>query len=136
MLAKTELSILKMPNKILCSARHSLDTLQKSDVFTNFCSVIWRCTLWCPIIPSPHEPVFCFLNKSKHLQKICSVCARHHMSMNFTNRNWERYYACSSKGGREIVPTLLIVVRTLTLVRSRHKNPLIHVACDLHPFGS
>jgi len=42
MLAETQLSILKMPNKILCSARHSLDTLQKSEVFTNFCSVIGR----------------------------------------------------------------------------------------------
>jgi hypothetical protein len=42
MLAKAELSILKMPTKILCSARHSLDTLQKSEVFTNFCSVIGR----------------------------------------------------------------------------------------------
>jgi len=56
MLAETELSILKMPNKILCSARHSLDTLQKSEVFTNFCSVIGRHIIYgvqlflCPMI--------------------------------------------------------------------------------------
>jgi hypothetical protein len=106
----------------LCSARHSLDTLQKSEVFTNFCSVIGRHIMVSKIIPLPHERVLCFLNKSNS-QKICSVCARHHMSMNFTNRNWEGYYAYSSRVVGKIVPILLIGVRTLTLLRSRHKKP-------------
>jgi hypothetical protein len=71
----------------------------------------------------------------KHSQKICRACGGHLISMNFTPRNWEGYYACLLiKGGREIMPT--IGVRTLSLLPSRHKNPPIHRPHDLHKFDS
>jgi hypothetical protein len=50
--------------------------------------------------------------------------------MNLLPRNWEWYYAYSSRVGRKLC--LLISVRTLPLLRCRHKNPLIHMPCDLH----
>jgi hypothetical protein len=63
-----------------------------------------------------------------HLVKICSGCGGHLISMNFPLRNWEGYYAYFSK--------VLVGVRTLSLLRSRHKNPPIHMPHDLHRFGS
>jgi len=53
--------------------------------------------------------------------------------MNFPPRNWEGYYAYSSRVGGKLC--LLIGVRTLPLL-SRHKNPPIHRPLDLHRFGS
>jgi len=38
------------------------------------------------------------------------------------------------KDGREIMP-ILVGVRTLSLLRSRHNIPPIHTPCDLHSFG-
>jgi hypothetical protein len=70
----------------------------------------------------------------KHLEKICSVCGGHLVSMNFHPRNREGYYAYSSKVGGKLC--LLIVVRTLPLLRSRDKNPPIHMPCDIRRFGS
>jgi len=43
--------------------------------------------------------------------------------MNFSLRNWEGYYAYSSKVGG----FLHIGVRTLPLLRSRHTNPPIYI---------
>jgi hypothetical protein len=69
-----------------------------------------------------------------HSKKICSVCGGHLISMNFPPRNWEGYYAYSSRVGEKLC--LLVGVRTLTLLRSRHKNPPLHTPCDLRRFGS
>jgi hypothetical protein len=68
------------------------------------------------------------------LEKICNVCAGYLIAMNFPPRNWEWYYAYSSRVGGKLC--LLISVRTLPLLRCRHKNPPIHMPCDLHRFGS
>jgi hypothetical protein len=56
------------------------------------------------------------------------------MSINFPSRNWEGYYAYSSRSGGKLC--LLVGVRTLPLLRSRHKDPPIHTPRDLHRFGS
>ncbi len=66
----------------------------------------------------------------KHFQKILSVCRGHLLSMDFHPRNWERYFAYSSRVGGKLC--LLIGVRTLPLLRSRHMNPPIHTPPDLH----
>jgi len=79
---------------------------------------------WPPTSPPPF----------KHLEKICSVCGGHLIPMNFPLRNWEGYYAYSPGVGEKLC--LLIGVRTLPLLRSRHKNPSIHMPCDLHSFDS
>jgi len=70
----------------------------------------------------------------KHLEKICSVCGGHLISMNFSPRNWEGYYIYSSRMGRKLC--LLVGVKTLPLLRDRHKNPPIPRPCDLWRFGS
>jgi hypothetical protein len=70
----------------------------------------------------------------KHLEKICSVCGGYLVSMNFHPRNWEGYYPYPSKVGGKLCP--LIVVRTLALLTSRHKNPHIHMPFDIRKFGS
>jgi len=67
-----------------------------------------------------------------HLEKICSVCGGHNISITFPPRNQEGYYAYSSKIGRKLC--LIVCVRTLSLLRSRHKNPCIHTPCDLQRF--
>jgi hypothetical protein len=59
-----------------------------------------------------------FLNYVKHLEKICSVRGGHLTSMNFPLRNWEGYCAYSLRVGGKLC--LLIGVRTLPLLRSRH----------------
>jgi hypothetical protein len=56
----------------------------------------------------------------KHYEKICSVCGGHFISMNFPPRNWEGYYASSSKMGVKLC--LRIGVRTL---------PFIHLEIDI-----
>jgi len=48
--------------------------------------------------------------------------------------NWDGYYAYSSRMGGKLC--LLVGARTLPLLRSRHKNPPIHMPCELHRFGS
>jgi hypothetical protein len=68
------------------------------------------------------------------LEKNCSVCGGHLISMNLPPRNWKEYYAYSSMVGEKLC--ILKGVRTLPLWRSRHKNPPIHTPCDLHRFGS
>jgi hypothetical protein len=67
-------------------------------------------------------------------KKISSVCGGHLISMIFPLRNWEGYYAYSSRMRGKLC--LLIGVRPLSLLWSRHKNPPIHRPCDLHRFGS
>ncbi len=58
-------------------------------------------------------------------EKICSVCGRHLMSINFLPRNQEGYhYAYSLRMGEKLC--LLVGVRTLPLLRSRHKKPPHH----------
>ncbi len=74
------------------------------------------------------------IQKVKHSEKFCSVCGGQLIFMNFPPRNWEGYYAYSSKVGGKL--WLLIGVRTLPLLRSMHKNPPIYPPCDLHRFGS
>jgi hypothetical protein len=54
--------------------------------------------------------------------------------MNFPTRNWEGYYAYSSRVEGKLC--LLLGVRTLPLFRSRHKNSPIHTPRDLLRFGS
>jgi hypothetical protein len=56
----------------------------------------------------------------KHLEKICSVFGGHLISINFPPRNWEAYYAYSSRMGGKLC--LLVGGRTLPLLMSRHKN--------------
>jgi len=68
-------------------------------------------------------------NHLKYSEKICNVCGGHLIFMNFPPRNWEGYYAYSSRVGGKLC--LLIDVRTLPLL-SRHKNPPIHWPPDLH----
>jgi hypothetical protein len=70
----------------------------------------------------------------KHLQNICSVCGEHLLSINFPPRNWDGYYAYSSRMGEKLC--LLVGIRTLPLLRSRHTNPPSHMPCDIHRFGS
>jgi hypothetical protein len=43
-----------------------------------------------------------YLYAIKHLEKICNVCGGHFTSMNFPPRNWEEYYAYSSRVGRKL----------------------------------
>jgi hypothetical protein len=45
----------------------------------------------------------------KHLEKLSCVCGRHLISINFSPRNWEGYYAYSSRMGRKLC--LLIGVK-------------------------
>jgi hypothetical protein len=63
-----------------------------------------------------------------------SVCGGHFISMNFPPRNWEGYYANSSRVGGKLY--LIIGVKTIPLLRGRHKNPPTYKPCDLHRFGS
>jgi hypothetical protein len=49
----------------------------------------------------------------KHLEKICSVCGGHLIFINLPPRNWEGYYAYSSRMGGKLC--LLVGVRTLLL---------------------
>jgi hypothetical protein len=69
----------------------------------------------------------------KHSEKICSVCGGHIISMNFPPRNWEEYHAYSRVG---VKLCLLIGVRTLSLLRSRHKSAPMWMPHDLHRFCS
>jgi hypothetical protein len=50
----------------------------------------------------------------KHLKKFLNVCGGQLMSMNFPPRNWERYYAYSSRVEGKLC--LLIGVRTLSFI--------------------
>jgi len=43
-----------------------------------------------------------YFSAIKHLVKICNVCGGHFTSMNFPPRNWEGYYAYSSRVGRKL----------------------------------
>jgi hypothetical protein len=52
----------------------------------------------------------------------------------FPSKNWEGYYAYSSRVGGKFC--LLIDVRTLPLLRSGHKNPVVNIPCDLQRIGS
>jgi hypothetical protein len=52
----------------------------------------------------------------------------------FPSKNWEGYYAYSSRVGGKLC--LLIIVRTLPPLRSGHKIPVINIPCDLQRFGS
>jgi len=54
--------------------------------------------------------------------------------MNFPPKNWDEYDAYSTRVGEKLC--LLIGVRTLPLLRSRHKHTLVHRPDDLHRFGS
>jgi hypothetical protein len=72
-------------------------------------------------------------NHVNHLEKICSVCGGHLVSINLS-RNWEGYYAYSSRMGGKLC--LLVTVRTLMLLMSRHNIPPIHSPRDLHRYGS
>jgi len=56
------------------------------------------------------------------------------ISINFPLTNWEGYHAYSSRMGRKLC--LLAGVRTLPLLRSRDKNPFVHIPCDVWRFGS
>jgi hypothetical protein len=60
----------------------------------------------------------------KHLEKICSVCGRHHISINFSRRNWEGYYAYSSRIGGKLC--LFIGVRTLSFICLMIDIGLVH----------
>jgi len=73
--------------------------------------------------------------KVMHLKKICSVCGGHLIFINFPPSNWEGSYAYFSRMGRKLC-LLEVGVRTLPLLRSRHKHPPIPKPCDLHRFGS
>ncbi len=67
------------------------------------------------------------LSYPKALGDIFSGCGGHHISMNFPLKDWDGYYAYSSKVGRKLC--LLIGVRTLPLLNNRHENlPFIHLA--------
>jgi hypothetical protein len=62
------------------------------------------------------------------LEKNCSVCGGHLISMNFPPRNWKEYYAYSSRLGGKLC--LLKGVRTLPLLRSgigARTLPFIHL---------
>jgi hypothetical protein len=67
---------------------------------------------------------FCDINHSK---KNCSVFGRHFISMNFIPRNWEGYYAYSSKVGGKLC--LFIGVKIVPLPRrvSTTTHPFIHL---------
>ncbi len=67
-------------------------------------------------------------------KKICNICEGHLTSINFPPRNWEGYHAYLSGLGGKL--GLLVHVRTIPLLRSRHKYPPIHKPGDLHRFGS
>jgi hypothetical protein len=77
---------------------------------------------------------YIYLSIVKHLEKIGSECGRHVIFMDFPPRNREGYYAYSSRVKGKV--SLFIFVRTLPLLRSRHRNLPIHKPCDLHRFGS
>jgi hypothetical protein len=47
----------------------------------------------------------------------------------FPSKNWEGYYAYSSRVGGKFC--LLIDVRNLPPLRSGHKNPVVNIPCDL-----
>jgi hypothetical protein len=47
-------------------------------------------------------------------ENVCSVCGGHLISIIFPPRNWEGYYAYSSRMGRNIC--LLVGVRTLPFI--------------------
>jgi hypothetical protein len=67
------------------------------------------------------------LSYPKTLGDILNGYGGHHISMNFPLRDWDGYYAYSSRVGRKLC--LLIGVRTLLLLNSRHENlPFIHLA--------
>ncbi len=62
-----------------------------------------------------------FRTNVKHSEKICSVFGGHLIiSINLPSTNWEGYYAYSSRIGGKLC--LLVVLRTLPLLISRHKN--------------
>jgi len=63
-----------------------------------------------------------YLSIVKHLEKIGSVCGRHLIFMNFPPKNWEGYYAYSSRVRGKL--SLFIFVRTIPLLRSRQRNLL------------
>jgi hypothetical protein len=52
-------------------------------------------------------------NHVNHLEKICSVCGGHLISINLSPWNWEGYCAYSSRMGGKLC--LLVTVRTLML---------------------
>jgi hypothetical protein len=56
------------------------------------------------------------------------------MSINFPPINREVYYAFSSRIGGKL--SLLVALRTLSLLRSRNKSTPIHSHWDVHRFGS
>jgi hypothetical protein len=70
----------------------------------------------------------------KHLEKICSVCGGHLISMNIPPKNWEGCYASSSRVGGKLC--LLVGVRTIPLLKSWHNTPRTHTLHDLSRFGS
>jgi hypothetical protein len=70
----------------------------------------------------------------KHLEKLCCVCGRHLMSINFPPRKFERILCLLLKDGSEIIFTYRC--KTFPLLRNKHKSPPIHTPHDLHRFGS
>jgi hypothetical protein len=71
------------------------------------------------------------LSAVKHSEIFCRLCGGHLISMIFPPRSWEGYNASLTAGWKLC---LLIGLRTLPLLKSRHNNPLVFTHCDLQVF--
>jgi len=72
---------------------------------------------------------FNFTN-GKHLEKRCSVFGGHLISINFSPRKWEEYYAYSSIVRRSL--HLEVGIISLPLLRSKHSIPPTHTPRQIY----